>query len=211
MDLLIALASLAASSTIQPPLPEPERSRQDIVVTGPEAEEAEAPYSETERVPLGSRIARRERVRPFNTVATEQGVAGLVGASGLGNYDGSGGANLNIRNRHVRNCRAADRQVREDVACVLLRVDRHTRQRQLDAAQAAQAAQAALAPLLSSGQLNGAERYYVGRYAYRVARARQDDAARAQALELLLASDRLVPADRLHAERTLASIRTATP
>ena len=181
-----------------------QQDEEDIVVTGSRPQgsgrdRVEEPYPERMRAPIGSRIARRIEQRPFRTVATETGLAGLVGVAG-GGMDGTGGSSHAIRSRAVTECVAADQQVSEAVACILFRVDRHTQ-----AGEYAPAAEA-LAPLLARRHLTAAERYYVGHYAYALAEATADHSGRARALAIMLQSGRLPADQRGRAERVLASL-----
>jgi len=178
-----------------------------IVVTGTRPERdprggVEAPYPETERVLLGSRIARRVERRPFRSVATETGLAGMIGNSGAGSWDGTGGSNHGVRTRLVTECVADHEQVSEAVACALFRVKRHTEAGDFESAREA------LAPLLERRHMTSWKRYYVGHYAYRLAEAMEDDAARAQALQMMLESGRLSEEQRGRAYRVLASLQS---
>jgi len=181
---------------------------QDPIVVSGEREErvngevVEAPYSETARVPVGSRIPRRREARPYSTVTSDGGLAGLLSAPG-NNYDatgGSGGTPLRVRNRVVRECVAGDRRVSEATACVLLRV------RQSIDAQNYTAAAAALEPLLRSGTLSAIDRYYVASFNYQLAEASDDDARREAALTAMLESGRMPDQDRPNAMRMLARL-----
>lgn len=208
MSLLI-LSTAFLASQLQPPVPAQDPEGQRVVVTGDRPEHdtrgaIEEPYSETERVTLGSRVARRHRVRPFENVASETGVAGLLTAPGL-DFDGAGGSAPRFRNRRVVECRALHEQVSQEVACILLRAKQQT-----DAGDFA-AARGALTPLLARQGLTAWERYYGGYYAYQLADAAQDDAAREQALHLMLATDRMEPVDREQAVRALNRIALRSP
>ena len=211
MPLLILFAASLASQA-QPAAPaQPAESQegQRITVTGdrPEGgprEAVEQPYSETERVTLGSRIARRHRERPFENVASETGVAGLLSGDEL-DFDGLGGAGARFRNRRVVECRALHQQVSQEVACILFRAKQQT-----DAGDFA-AARAALTPLLARRGLTAWERYYGGYFAYQLADAAQDDAAREQALHVMLATGRMEPVDRGRAVRALTRIALRSP
>lgn len=198
---------LSAALAVQPapPAPAEEPDSPPIVVTGERDPRnplggIEQPYSETERVPLGSRIARRVERRPFQSVASESGLAGMVGNSGDGNWDGTGGSGHGVRMRRVTECVAERREVSEAVACMLHRVK--TGIEMGDHAAAA----AALAPLLERSTLSAWERYYVGYYAFELGEAMQDDVRRGAALSLMLASSEMPETERPQALRALASI-----
>jgi hypothetical protein len=189
-----------AAQSAEPPDPA-------IVVTGTRPERSpngrpEEPYPETERVVLGSRIARRVERRPFRSVATETGLAGMIGNSGAGSWDGTGSSNHAVRSRLATECVAEHAQVSEAVACILFRVKRHIEAGDYDSAREA------LAPLLERRHLTSWERYYVGHYAYRLAVAMEDDAGRAQALQMMLESGRLPEEQRGRAHRVLASLQS---
>ena len=178
-----------------------------IVVSGEReerrnGERIEEPYTETERVPLGSRIPRRRDARPFSTVTSESGLAGMISGPGI-NYDatgGSGGTPLRVRNRVVRECVAGDRQVSERTACILYRVS------QAIEAQDHAGAAALLEPLLRSGTLSSVDRYYAASFSYRLAQATDDDSRRESALTAMVESGRMPAADRPNAIRMLARL-----
>lgn len=202
--MLIFLLAAAAFGAQEAP-PPPDRDESEIVITGDRPKRdprggVERPYPETERVPLGSRIARRMERRPFRSVATDSGLAGMIGNSGESNWDGTGGSGHGVRRRLVTECVANHDQVDEDVACILFRVGTYT-----DASDYDSAAEA-LAPLLERRHLTSWERYYVGHYAYALAEARQDDGAREHALHLMLASGRMAEVDRRQALRSMAAM-----
>lgn len=205
MTMLVSLLMTIGAATSQPAA-SPPPVEQDMVVTGFRPERhplgrAEVPYSETARVPAGSRIARRVPDRPFRSIASESGVAGMLQGSGM---DGTGGSSHNVARRRVTECVVGDRQVREDVACILFNVHRNTGLGEL------RAAREALEPLLRRDRLNAAEHFYIGHHAYALAEAEQDETLRLRAIRLLLASGRLSELDRARAERTLATLtRTA--
>ena len=195
---------LATGGAAQQPAARTPTQTEPIVVTGERApdprEPVEEPYSETERVPLGSRIPRRRDRRPFNTIASETGLPGLIPGPGI-NYDatgGSGGTALRVRNRQVRECVADDERVSEATACILYRVRQHIERREF--AEAA----AKIDELLARRTLPGIERYYAASYSYRLAQAADDDARRESALATMLASERMPAADRPGAIRMLA-------
>jgi tetratricopeptide (TPR) repeat protein len=202
---LSLLLLLAQSGQAAPAAPAP--AQPPIVVTGEreervDGERVEEPYTETERVPLGSRIPRRRDARPYSTVASESGLAGMISGPGI-NYDatgGSGGTALRVRNRVVRECVAGDRQVSERTACILYRV------RQSIDGQDYAAAAALLEPLLASGTLSGIDRYYAASFSYQLAQATDDDARRESALTAMLESGRMPAADRPNATRMLARL-----
>ncbi len=196
MSLILSIIFLSSSATLQD---------QSITVTSDRPRRdprggIEAPYPETERIPLGSRIARRMPVRPFRTVATESGLAGLVGIREGGNWDGTGGSSASVRTRLATECVPEHQQVGEAVACILFRVGRSTEVGDHEAASQA------LAPLLVNRQLSGWERYYVGHFAFALADRMESDAGRAQGLAIMLDSGRMDASERLQALRTLATI-----
>ncbi len=202
MAIWLALTSLIAA---QPGASPPADQSENIVVTGARPSpqphgRAEAPYSETERVLLGSRIPRRASERLFQTIASESGVAGMVPGSGM---DGTGGSSHLTATRRTTNCVAEDREVRGEIACILFRAQRATEVGAFDDARAA------LAPLLRRASMNGAERFHAGRLAFTLAQAEEDEALQAQALRLLLASGRLPEADHMRAERRLSALTAA--
>jgi len=206
MSLLMFSAAFLAlqAEPAEPAQPAENPEGQRVIVTGDRPEHdtrgaIEQPYSETERVTLGSRVARRHRERPFENVASETGVAGLLTAPGL-DFDGAGGDVPRYRNRRVVECRALHEQVSQEVACILLRAKQHT-----DAGDFA-AARGALTPLLARHGLTAWERYYAGFYAYGLADAERDDAGREQALHLMLATGRMEEADRQRAVGALTRI-----
>lgn len=174
-----------------------------IVVTGErerqDGEAIEEPYPEVERVPVGSRIARRQEQRPFRTIATESGVAGLISAPGL-DFDASGGHLGRVRNRVVRECVADHSQVSERTACVLFRVRQALERRDHEAAVAA------LEPLLRAQTLSAIDRFYAASFSYQLAQATDDDARRESALTMMLESGRMPAADRPNAMRMLARL-----
>ncbi len=187
-------------------VPSAEPPNSPIVVTGTRPERdprggVEQPYPETDRVLLGSRIARRVERRPFRSVATESGLAGMIGNSGHGSWDGTGSSNHAVRTRLVTECVADHEQVSEAVACMLFRVKRNTEAGDFDSARQA------LVPLLERRHMTSWERYYVGHYAYRLAEATADDAGRAQALQMMLESGRLPEDQGVRARRVLASLQ----
>lgn len=203
--MLFAAAAITQSAV--PVTPAEEAKAEDpIVVTGTRIKRgpkpiAEEPYSTTERVPLGSRIARKPSGRRvFNTVATDSGLAGLVGASNGGSFDATGTMGAPIRKRLVKECRADQDEVSEAVACALFDV-----KKKLDAGQI-EAADAELRKLMQSTTLSGLERYYGAHYAYRVAAARADDSGREAALKAMLGTGHMPAAERLGALRTLVAM-----
>ena len=102
--------------------------------------------------------------------------------------------------RRTTNCAAEDREVREEIACILFRAQR------ANEVGAFGDARAALAPLLRRASMNGAERFHAGRLAFTLAQAEEDEALQAQALRLLLSSGRLAEADHMRAERRLSAL-----
>ena len=210
MSLLMLSAAFLASQAepaAAPAQPAENPEGQRVVVTGDRPERdvrgaVEGPYSESERVTLGSRVGRRHRERPFENVASETGVAGLLSATGL-DFDGAGGAVARFRNRRVVECRALHEQVSQEIACILLRAKQHT-----EAGDFA-AARGALTPLLARHGLTAWERYYAGYYAYGLADAQRDDAGREQALHMMLATGRMEEADRRRAIAALPRSRCA--
>ncbi len=202
LPFMLAAAASAQQPELTPPAARPEADDQRITVTGDRPERdargaVEQPYSETERAPLGSRIARRVRERPFEGAASETGLAGLVGVQGGANIDGTGGTRLGFRNRRVLECRAGHEQVSQEVACILFRIRQGTDARDFAAAHGA------LAPLLARQGLTAWERYYAGYYAYALADAEQDDARREEALHIMLGTGRMEEADR---QRTFGAL-----
>jgi|GEM_PF-3248489 len=204
VELFVLLAAQAAAQAAPPAAAPPQGT---IVVTGEReervnGERVEEPYTETERVPLGSRIPRRREARPFGTVASESGLAGMISGPGI-NYDatgGSGGTPLRVRNRVVRECRAGHAQVTERTACILYRV-----RQSIDGGDHAAAA-AALDPLLRTATLSSIDRYYAASYSYQLAQAMDDDSRREAALTAMLESGRMPQQDRPNAMRMLARI-----
>lgn len=187
-----------------PALPPETEEDQRVVVTGDRPERdvrgaVEGPYSESERVTLGSRVGRRHRERAFENVASETGVAGLLSAPGL-DFDGAGGAVARFRNRRVVECRALHEQVSQEVACILVRAKQQT-----DAGDFA-AARGALTPLLARQGLTAWERYYASYYAYGLADAQRDDSGRERALHMMLATGRMAEEDRRRAIGALTQI-----
>ena len=177
---------------------------QRVVVTGERPQRnprggVEAPYPEVERVPLGSRIARRVARRPFQSVASDSGVAGSIPAKDSG-FDGTGGSSHGFRMRRITECVPEHDQVSEEVACILFRVRRSTEVGDFDAAAEA------LAPLLARRHLTAWERYYVGYFAYRLGDAMPEAARRERGLDLMLASGRMADTDRRQALRALAGM-----
>lgn len=208
MPLLELVSLLAATAhAAQPASTATQPASGPIVVTGervppggsPNTSHVEDPYPETERVPLGSRIPRRSERRPFNTIATDSGVAGLIAAPGL-NFDAAGGAFQNVRNRRVTQCVARNAQVSEATACALFRVRRH-----IEAGELNQAA-ALLDPLLARRTLSAIDRFYVASYSYQLGEAANDNARRESALTAMIESGRMAPADRNAAMRVLARL-----
>jgi tetratricopeptide (TPR) repeat protein len=202
----LALFLLVGQSTASADQP-PAAAQGPIVVSGEreerrDGERIEEPYTETERVPLGSRIPRRRDARAFSTVASESGLAGMISGPGI-NYDatgGSGGTPLRVRNRVVRECVAGSRQVSERTACILYRV------RQAIEAQDHAGAAALLEPLLRSGTLSSIDRYYAASFSYQLAQVTDDDARRESALTAMIESGRIPAADRPNATRMLARL-----
>lgn len=202
--LLLSQAAAPAAATQQSPAPQA-----PIVVTGEREQEeringerVEDPYSEVERVPLGSRIPRRREARPFSTVTSESGLAGLISGPGI-NYDatgGSGGTPLRVRNRAVRECRAGHPQVSERTACILFRVRQN-----IDRGDHAAAA-ALIQPLLETRTLSGIDRYYVASFNYQLADAMDDNARRESALTTMIESGRMSQQDRANALRMVARL-----
>lgn len=198
LSLLLLLAQSPA------PAPQAEtRSQPPIVVTGmPERVDdraVEQPYSETERVPLGSRIARRVDARPFNTVASETGLAGLTPGP-ENNFDATGAATPRFAGRPVIECRAGHRQVTERTACILFRVRRAIERQEY------QVAAAAIEPLLANRSLSGIDRYYVASFNLQLAEATDDDVRREAALTAMVENGRMPAADRTTAIRILAQM-----
>lgn len=205
LSLTLLLSAGAVGLQQPPPAPAAESDSPPIVVTGERDPRnplggIEQPYSETERVPLGSRIARRVERRPFRSVATESGLAGMLGNSGDGNWDGTGGSGHGVRSRRVIECVAEREEVSEAVACMLHRVKAG-----IETGDHAAAA-AALEPLLERRMLTAWERYYIGYYAFELGEAMQDDERRGAALSLMVASSEMPDAERPPALRTLAAI-----
>lgn len=198
--LLAAQASAPAAAPAEPP-----RSGEPIIVNGlPQRvgdRRVEAPYTETDHVTLGSRIARRSDGRRFRTVATETGLAGLLAGNQL-NFDGTGGATPRMANRQVTECVADHPQVTERTACILFRA------RQAIGRQDHEAAAAAIAPMLRARTLSGIERYYVANINLELAEATDDDARREAAVAMMVASGRMPTADRPNAMRILAQLAT---
>lgn len=194
---------LLAALLLGPPSQEAAQPPADgpIVVTGERGDGSrpELPYPEAERVPVGSRIARRSERRTFRTVATDQGLAGLISAPG-NDFDASGGAVPAFRNRRVTECVAGHPQVSEATACALFRVRQH-----LTTGDFAAAAER-IEPLLRNRTLSGIDRYYVARINYELALAADDDARLQAALSALLESRHLEAANRAVAQRALAAI-----
>jgi hypothetical protein len=205
--LLLILAGQQAATTTTKPPPEAQ-GQQTIVVTGerpdPRQKEAEEPYSTIEHTPLGSRIPRKMGPRTFSTVATNTGLAGLLLGGGVGgganSMDGTGGSVVRFRNRIVKVCKADREEVSEETACAL--VEAKKKMAQGDHA----AASAALAPLLANRTLNSFDRYYIGYFAYQLADAQRDDAAREKALGLMLSSKRMPEGERLGAMKTMVRL-----
>ncbi len=206
---MILLAPLLLSSAFVglqpvPAQPEADPESQRVIVTGERPERdprggVEAPYPEVERVPLGSRIARRVAQRPFRSVASDSGVGG-VSLTEDGGFDGTGGSSHGFRMRRVTECVPEHDQVSEEVACILFRVKRNTELGDYDAAAGA------LAPLLARRHLTAWERYYIGYFAYRLGDAVPENARRERGLDLMLASGRMEDADRRQALRALAGM-----
>lgn len=189
---MIIIAQILAAFALTPPaaVPEAGAADPDILVTGRRHPRdplgvAEAPYPETARTPLGSRIARRGGERPYRQIATETGLAGLTGGA-----TGLNGVGMGDRNRRVTECVAEHRDVREDIACALFDV-----QAELDLGNAPAAAML-LATLEDRRRLTGAEQYYVGYYVYRLGQAAPDGAARERGLDRMLASGLMSETDR---------------
>ena len=137
--------------------------------------------------------------RPFRSIATESGVAGVLQGADS-HWDGTGGSSLNMRMRRITECVPEHDQVREEIACILFRV-----RKSLEVSDFAAAAER-LAPLLERRHVYSWERYYIGFYAYRLAEATGDLAARETALQLMLASGRMEEAQRRDALRALAGM-----
>jgi tetratricopeptide (TPR) repeat protein len=177
----------------------------DITVTGERIErnlhgEAEAPYSEVERTPLGSRIARRVRERPFRAAPTNSGLAALVGNSGSANTDATGGFNAVTRYRRITECVPEHEEVSEEIACLVFRVNHWTGTGEFEEASNA------LRPVLARRGLTGRERQYLGQAAYRLGGAADDPVLREAGLHMLLASGYMSEADRVGALRALAAL-----
>lgn len=209
MSVLLFLAAVAGSAGSHAAQIETAPLGEDILVTGdrPRSDprgKVEEPYPEVERTPLGTRIPRQVARRPFRTVATESGLAGMVGHSGDGNWDGTGGSGNVTRTRLVIECMAGHAQVSEEVACILFRVDEATQAGNHDAAVAA------LAPLLGRRHLTDWERYYVGHFAYALALDMGDAEGRERALGIMLASGQMEPGEQLSAMRTLVAMALRT-
>jgi len=201
MTLLLSLMLSAGFAGLQE-APLPTGEEEEIVVTGEREETSplggvEQPYPETDRTPLGSRISRSAARRPFRSVATESGLAGLLGNNGL---DGAGGSHLNMRMRLVTECVPEHEQVSEEIACILFRVKKSLEVSDFDAAAER------LAPLMDRRHLTSWERYYVGYYGYNLAEGLEDAAARETALQLMVASGRMEDAQRRQALRALAGM-----
>lgn len=209
MSLLFVLAAVAGWSGSHAAQIQTAPLGDEILVTGdrPRSDprgKIEEPYPEVERVPLGSRIPRQVARRPFRSVATESGLAGIVGHSGDGNWDGTGGSGHGVRTRLVIECTAGHAQVSEEVACILFRVGEAT-----EAGNHAAAAEA-LAPLLERRHLTDWERYYVGHFAYALALDMDDAEGRERALGIMLASGRMEPEEQVSAMRTLVAMALRT-
>ncbi len=204
LSLMLSAAASAQQPAPAPPAEPAQAESQRVIVTGDRPERdlrgpVEQPYSETERVPLGSRIARRQRQRPFENVASQTGLAGMLPSIKL-DFDGTGGPAPRFRNRRVLECRAVHEEVSQEVACILFRAKQET-----DAGNFA-AARNALTPLLERRGLSAWERYYGGHYTYLLADAEQDDAGRERALHMMLATGRMEEADRRRAVGALTQI-----
>ena len=207
MALSLLLAAPAAAA------PDPPSSREDdavdaegIVVTGvrpKRPKNAEEPYSETKRVPLGSRIPRIPERRMFYSIASDTGLAGLIGGGKDNNFDALGGSMAKTRVRVVKECKADREEVSEKTACALIRVAGHIESSEFDAAKAE------LAKLDGIRMLPSFDRYYAANYHYRLAAALKDDAGREVALKTMLASGRMPEADRPGALRTLVAMALA--
>jgi len=135
--------------------------------------------------------------RPFQTIASDSGVAGMVPGSGM---NGTGGDPPRLTSRRATTCVAEDRAVREEVACMLFRAQRAAGLGDFDVARTA------VSPWLERRGMNAAESYAVGLLAFTLAEAEADDGLRIHALRLLLASNRLPEADQARAERQLAGL-----
>jgi hypothetical protein len=203
MTLLLSLMLSAGFADLQE-APSPTGREQEIVVTGePEARSplggVEPPYPEVERIPVGSRIARRVARRPIRSIASESGVAGVFQGD-LSHWDGTGGSSLNWRIRLITECVPEHDLVSEEIACILYRVKKSLEVRDFEAAAER------LAPLMRRRHLTGWERYYIGYYAYNHAVAVDDGARREAALQLMVASGRMEEAQRREALGALAGM-----
>lgn len=204
MTLFLSLILSASFAGLQAA---PVETGEDIIVTGEQPERSplggvEAPYPEVERVPLGSRIARRIARRPVRSIASESGVAGVF-AGADSHWDGTGGSSLNMRMRLVTECVPDHETVSEEIACLLFRVKKSLEVNDLDAAAER------LDPLMERRHLTDWERYYVGYYAYRLAEADEDPDRREAALQLMVASGRMEEAQRREALRALVRMALA--
>lgn len=196
---LILSAGFAGLQDTPPAAPE-----EEIVVTGEREERSplggvEDPYPEVERVPLGSRIARRIARRPIRSIASESGVAGML-QGGDSHWDGTGGSSLNMRMRLVTECVPEHELVSEEIACILYRVKKSLEVSDFDAAAER------LAPLMERRHVTSWERYYIGYYAFRFAEAAGDAQMREAALQKMLASGRMEEAQQRDALRALAGM-----
>ena len=204
-SLALSLFLAASVQTTQAPPPETEKeaASDQVTVTGqrphPDEEKAEEPYSTTRRIPLGSRIPRKPGRRVFHTVASNTGLAGLIAAK-ENDFDATGGAVLNSRNRLIKVCKADREEVSEETACALVEARRSMEAGDFESASSA------LAPLLASGGLSSFDRYYTGYYAYLLAQKMGDEAGRETALTMMLASGRMPESDRPAALKTLVAM-----
>lgn len=179
--LLVALAPQA--------VPRAAAAAEDIVVTGTRKAER--------RAPLGSRITRPKEVDPRGFVpqiASETGVAGLTPGSGMDPFTGG------TRKISIKSCRASDERVSQGALCGLAAI-----QRRIAAGDHAGAI-AAVDRFLQRRDLSRLDRFYAHRFAYGSALAVSDAAARARALEAMVATGLLQGADMLAARRTLVAM-----
>lgn len=224
----MALFLLLALAAVQQPAPDPDKKASqataetgdetpvesvgdaNIVVTGARATRetvdersdryAETPFSDTDRVPLNSRIARKPDQRDFKTMATSQGLAGLIG-SGLGaNFDATGGQGLSRRTKKVEVCQASSKLVHEDIACGLTKA-----KAALEAGDFA-SARTGLDTLAAYGTLNDTERYFVETHRYMLGEASHDEALKYEALAAMIDSGAMPAAEQVDGYRALAAM-----
>lgn len=161
---------------------------------------AETPYATTERVPLNSRIKRTPDQRDFSSVATNQGLAALIGAGAGQNLEAAGGASLNRRLKKVQVCEASSQYVHEDIACGLIEA-----KTAIEASDYTSAREL-IDKLSGYGTLNDTERYFVETHRFMLAEATDDAQLRYDALAAMTTSGAMPDTEQVGAYRALLAM-----